>query len=383
MNRGGVETWLMHLLRNLDRNEFETHFLVHTKKPSAYDKEIVSLGGHLHYGADPRNPVAYANKFHQVLRRARGFDVVHSHVYWYSGYVMRLARKHKVRIRVAHSHTSRNGANEWNVPRKFYERLMRKWLLRYSTHRIGVSPEAGKALFGDAGASAFRVMHYGLDFAPFYEPLQSSDAKQRLGISPDRKVIGHVGRFAPVKNHAFTIEVFERMLANGANAHLLLVGDGPLFPPIRAQIVSRGLSDRCTLAGLQANVVPYISAMDVFVLPSYFEGLGIVALESQALGVPVVASTGVPADVDVIPELVDHVPLTAGVDAWLAALQRRLDQPLSRRGDEAVLLGNSKFGLQPCLAAVRGIYLGEGNGNKGNRTLSTENNSLQLAHGTD
>jgi glycosyltransferase involved in cell wall biosynthesis len=363
MNRGGVECWLMNLLRNLDRSEFETHFLVHTKSMSAFDREIITLGGQIHYGANPRNPFGYAKHFRQLVRRMGGFDVVHSHVYLFSGLVMRLARQFGVSIRVAHSHTSRNATVGWNLPRKHYEKLMRQWILRYSTHRIGISEEAGKALFGDGSPDAFRVMHYGLDFAPFYEPLHSADAKQRLGIALDRKVIGHVGRFAPVKNHAFTIEIFERMLADGVNAHLLLVGDGPLFPPIRAQIASRGLSDRCTLAGSQSNVVPYISAMDVFVLPSYWEGLGIVALESQAVGVPVVASTGVPSDVDVIPELVEHVPLSAGVEGWTSSLERRLNQPINRRGDEAVVLGRSKFGLKLCLEAVRGIYIGDGTEN--------------------
>lgn len=360
MNRGGVETWLMHMLRSMDRSAFETHFLVHSDSDSAYGREITSLGGQIHYGGNPRNPLQYATNFGRLVRRCGGFDVVHSHVYWFSGFVMRLAYQSGVPIRIAHSHTSANGPDR-NVPRKLYEKLMRLWLLRYATHRIGVSPQAGKALFGDSSPEAFRLLYYGLDFAPFLAAFPPADAKRNLGISLGRKVIGHVGRFAPVKNHAFTVEFFAQMVANGADAHLLLVGDGPLVPSIRSQIDSRGLSNRCTIAGSQPNVVSYVSAMDVFVLPSQWEGLGMVALESQAAGVPVIASTGVPEEVSVIPGLVQHVPLSAGVTGWSRAVLRRLNEPVHRRGNEAVLLANSKFGLQTCVEAFRGIYLGQTN----------------------
>ncbi|MGC1687105.1 MAG: glycosyltransferase, partial [Candidatus Acidiferrales bacterium] len=162
-----------------------------------------------------------------------------------------------------------------------------------------------------------------------------------------------------VKNHAFTIELMARLIGNGTDAHLLLVGDGPAVPSIREQIISRGLSDRVTLAGSQADVMPYLSAMDVFVLPSHWEGFGLVALESQAVGVPVIASTGVPNDVDVIPGLVEHIPLSSGVDGWASAVQRKFDKPTHRKGDEAVVLTNSKYGSQSCLDALRRIYFNQ------------------------
>jgi glycosyltransferase involved in cell wall biosynthesis len=105
--------------------------------------------------------------------------------------------------------------------------------------------------------------------------------------------------------------------------------------------------------------MPYLSAMDIFVLPSHWEGFGLVALESQAVGVPVIASTGVPNDVDVIPGLVEHIPLSSGVDVWASAVQRKLNEPAHRKGDEAILLTNSKYGSQPCLDMLRRIYFNQ------------------------
>jgi glycosyltransferase involved in cell wall biosynthesis len=357
MNRGGVETWLMHVMRNINMNDFELHFMVHSNVESAYDREILSLGGRIHYGANPRNLLEYAEHFRATIRNHGPFNVVHSHVYWYSGFVMWLAHKAGIPIRIAHSHTATN-ARPWKIPRRLYESLMRAWIFRYATHRIGISQQAGEALFGPRPEKPFILLHYGFDFSRFLVADRAEEFKRQLGIAPGRKVIGHVGRLVPVKNHAFVVEFFERTIARGMDAHLLFVGDGSLLPAIRTLIESRGLSERCTFAGAQADVAPFLYAMDVLVLPSQWEGLGIVALESQAAGVPVIASTGVPREVDVIPDMVEHIPLSAGVAGWASAVTRRLEEPKKRRGDEAMLLQNSSFGLQSCLERLSGIYFG-------------------------
>jgi glycosyltransferase involved in cell wall biosynthesis len=360
MNRGGVETWLMHVMRNIDRDAFETHFLVHSTIEGAYDKEIASLGGQIHYGATPRNLLRYATDFSQLVRRYGPFDVVHSHVYWYSGFVMRLAYEAGIPIRIAHSHTATSDS-AWKVPRRLYQRLMRRWILRYSTHRIGISQPAGEALFGQAAEKPFTLLYYGLDFSRFAGAPSPEEAKRKLGIAPERKVIGHVGRFVPVKNHSFTLQIFAQTLAQGTDAHLLLVGDGPLLPSVKAQIDSSGLAKRCTFTGSQPDVVPFLSAMNVFVLPSQWEGLGLAALESQAAGVPVIASTSVPREVDVIPELIEHIPLESSGVVWTSAVNRRLNEAKHRSGDEAQVLERSRFGLPRCLKSLSGIYLGHAN----------------------
>ena len=154
----------------------------------------------------------------------------------------------------------------------------------------------------------------------------------------------------------FITEVFERAVASGLDAHLLLVGDGELLPVVRAEIESRGLSDRCTFAGFQADVAPLFFVMDVFVFPSHSEGLGIVTLEAQAAGVPIIAAPSIPEDVDVIPELIERIPLSAGPSAWASAVIRRCQEGHPRHGAEPSLLQDSRFALPRCVAALRRIY---------------------------
>lgn len=354
MNRGGVETWLMHVLRNIDRDRFEFHFAVQTSARSDYDDEIRSLGGQIHCTGNPRKPLSYAWRLREIIREHGPFRAVHSHVYFYSGFVMNVAYHLAIPIRVAQSHTARPMQSR-RTSRIVYEKIMRSWIKRYATHRIGISRQAGEALFG----GPFMVGMYGIDFRRFRQNGQMNDLdvpKELKEIPKTRKIIGHIGRFVPEKNHLFLVDLFDRLAKSGVDVHLLLLGAGPLLPAIQERVEAYGLSDRCTFAGVQSDVAPFLRMMDVLVLPSLWEGLGIVALESQAASVPVVASTGVPLEVDVIPGLVEHIPLDAGPQRWASTIRRKLDEPASKDSDAVTKLEQSHFGLQPGLDLLTRIY---------------------------
>lgn len=354
MDRGGVETWLMHVIRNIDRNWFQFHFAVQTEAQSAYDEEIISLGGKIHCLGNPRRPLRYGLRFRDISRTDGPFHVVHSHVYLYSGFVLNLAYRLGIPVRIAQSHTARPEQSR-TLTRFVYERTMRKWIMRYATHRIAISRRAGEALF----RGPFILSPYGIDFKPFKETERVVDGnalKERYHIPTTRKVVGHVGRFVPEKNHHFLIETFQGMVNSGVDAHLLLVGSGQLLAEIQKRVNVLGLSNRCTFAGLQSDVVPFLRIMDVLVLPSRWEGLGIVALEAQAAGVPVLASANVPGDVDVIPELVEHLCLERGSAFWAYVLRHKLEQGPRKRGDEVLRLERSQFGLRPALDSLSRIY---------------------------
>jgi glycosyltransferase involved in cell wall biosynthesis len=353
MDRGGVETWLMHVMRNIDRQQFEFHFLVETEAECAFDREIVSLGGKIHCGGDPRNFVRYAKRFKEVVTKHGPFDALHSHVFWSSGFLVKLAHECGIPIRIAHSH---NAAKEspWRVQRILYRALMRRWITKYATHNVAASAYAGDALFG----SPYYLICCGLDFSGFSsdQPLQT--VKRQLGIDPSRKVITHIGRFVPQKNHRFLIGVFDELIKNQANVHLILVGTGPLQPEIQALVNSKGLGNRCTFAGAQSDVIPFLKAADVTLFPSRWEGLGLVTLESQAAGVPVIASTNVTKEIDVIPRLVEHLPLSDGPTVWAQAIRSKLKNPPAKRGNESEVLQSSRFGISACLDSLSKLYTG-------------------------
>src|SRR5262249_34791846 len=146
MNRGGVETWLMNVLRNIDREHYHFIFIVHTRDEAAYDREIADLGSEVVPCLDPHNPVLYWNRLRDVLRQHGPVDVVHSHVYFYSGWVSMIAQQCGVPVRIAHSHTAR--VTPRTIQRRLYEILSRAMIRTFATHKIGISSSAAKALFG-------------------------------------------------------------------------------------------------------------------------------------------------------------------------------------------------------------------------------------------
>jgi glycosyltransferase involved in cell wall biosynthesis len=356
MDRGGVETWLMNMLRHMDRKQFMFHFLVHGDAEAAYDSEIMRLGGKIHHGANPWQLYAYRKKFHQIVRDTGPFDVVHSHLYLFSGFVLWIANESRIPVRIAHSHTSRMTSSH-QLLRRSYETLMRYAINRNATHRIGISQQAGSALFGDKSPDTYRVLYYGIDFSRFALLPSSSEAKRAIGIDHNRKVLGHIGRFVNVKNHSFIVRLLDRVRVS-ANAHLLLVGDGPLLVDVRRDIAKRYLADRCTFAGMQENVVPYLAAMDLLLLPSHWEGLGLTALEAQAAGLPVLASTGVPTEIDVLKDRVCHLSLKEGIEVWAQAAIRMMRTMRREESDFSRILAQSKFGLDTCVQSLSRIYSG-------------------------
>jgi glycosyltransferase involved in cell wall biosynthesis len=287
LNRGGIETWLLHVLRSTWAN-WSTEFLLHRRAPGAYDPEVCALGGVLHYSPSPKSPVSYPRSLQNMLRVHGPYYAVHSHVHFYSGVVLRAATLSGVPVRIAHSHTTEPPQT------RGYGALMRHWIQRNATHFLTASAAAAEVLFGSWWCTDSRAhMHeYGLDFRAFAELPERARAKQALGLPPNCVVIGHVGRFVKQKNHAFLVSTLAELVRLGVNAHLLLVGSGPLEAEVREQIAAKGLSDRCTLAGAHNDVTRFYAAFDLLVFPSLWEGLGIVTLEAQAAGVPVLASHG-------------------------------------------------------------------------------------------
>jgi hypothetical protein len=150
MNRSAVQTWLMYILRNIERESFAMDFLVHTTQPYTYDEEIVALGSQIIYCQYPDELWIYASKFKQILCKYGPYDVVHSHVDYFSGYVLRLAQQMGVSTCIAHSYFDTDIVeNSAKFSQQLYFTLMKGWIKRYATHGLGFSHNALVNLFGE------------------------------------------------------------------------------------------------------------------------------------------------------------------------------------------------------------------------------------------
>ena len=364
MNRGGVETWLMHVLRNLGARGLEMDFVVHTRRAGAYDDEVRALGSRIIPCLTPRRSLTYMSRLRGILRDFGPYDVVHSHVHHFSGVVLRAAAAAGVPLRIAHSHNDTSSLQA-SAPllRRAYLALMRRWIARYANVRLACSRLAARALFAEDGRDQrCRILHYGIDLGPFEREYLTAEVRREVGLPAGATVLGHVGRFDPQKNHAFVLEVALRAMRMDPRACLLLVGDGALRAEMEALAGRLGIRDRTFFAGVRPDVPRIlIGAMDVFVFPSIHEGLPVAALEAQAAGLPAILSDSVTEEVEVVPRLVRRMSLDEPPEAWAGAVLSAARTPPPVTKPEALsVMAASAFNIENCLNALEDVYRGTG-----------------------
>lgn len=361
MNRGGVETWLMHILRNIDRDRFQMDFLVHTDQPCPYDDEARSLGCQIIPCLSPSKPWLYARNFKRILREEGPYDIVHSHVHHFSGYVLWLAKQAGVPIRIAHSHSGTSEVDAHvSFLRRIYLNLMKGAISRYATTGLAASCLAGPSLFGQDWSKdpRWRVLYCGVDLTPFKTPVDGLVLRRELGIPDDAFVMGHVGRFIEVKNHLFLLEIAAAVVQKEPLTRLLLVGDGSLRPVIEAKIQQMGLTPYVILAGARSDVPQLMqSVMDVFLLPSFYEGLPVVGMEAQAAGIPLILSDVITKELDRVKPLIKRLSLSQGVSEWAKAVVEIPSlKSLSTPAESLTIMENSPFNIAYSVQDLTKIY---------------------------
>ncbi len=361
MDRGGVETWLMHVLRHIDRDRFQMDFLVHTTEPSAYDDELRALGSRLIPCLHPSHPLRYAANFKRILHDYGPYDIVHSHVHYYSGYILRLAEQTGVPIRIAHSHLNAAPLEvKVGLLRYLYLELAKRLINRHATIGLGCSDVAAIDLFGQNWQQDFRrrLLYCGIDMAPFHILVNAAEVRTEFGIPTDALVIGHVGRFQAQKNHHFLVKIFGELTHQHPKSYLLLVGEGHLRSEIAHKVEIMGLADRVIFTGSRSDIPRLmLGAMDVFLLPSLSEGLPIVGLEAQAAGLPVILSDEITDECQKIKSLVYQISLSEPPSVWAkVVLEAGREKQNISQIESLIFLENSEFNIFYSIKELTEVY---------------------------
>lgn len=363
MNRGGAETWLMHVLRHIDRDQFQMDFLVHTEQPCAYDDEIRALGSRIIPCLHPSRPFSYARNLTKILRDCGPYDIVHSHVHHYGGHVLRIAHQAGVPMRIAHSHSDTSNVEaRAGLPRRLYLALMSRWIATHATHGLAASRKAAAALYGPAweGDPRWRILYCGIDLEPFAQPVDRDAVRQELNIPLDAFVVGHVGRFVEPKNHLFFVDIAAEIVKREPAAYFLLVGDGPLRTKIEEKVARMDLAEHFIFTGVRSDIPRLmLGAMDVFLFPSLYEGLGLVLVEAQAAGLPSVVSDVVPEEAAVIKPSVQSLSLAQSVPIWADAVLAQTKRGASiSQSDALKITEQSPFNIQRSVEQLVSVYCG-------------------------
>lgn len=360
MCRGGSQTWLMQVLRHIDRERFHMDFLVRTTQPDDYDDEIRALGSRIIPCLQHRRPWWYPRDFRRMLAQAGPYDIIHCHIRHFSGVVLRLAHQAGIPARIVHIHSDNALLYASAKGRRWlYLRLTNMWMRRYATLGLAVSSRAAAGTFGLAWQDdpRWRVLYCGVDLEPFARPVDAAAVRAELRIPPDGVVIGHVGRFFAEKNQRFLVDIALEVARRNQQVYLLLVGDGPARPEIEHYAARRGLINRVIFAGSRADVPRLLmGAMDLFVFPSLFEGLGLALVEAQAAGLPCICADVVPPEADVVPPLIRRLSLAQPAAVWAEAVLQQHDAAPMSRAAALACVRQSPFDLQRSIAELTRYY---------------------------
>lgn len=303
MNRGGLETYLMEIYRKLDKSKIQFDFLVHNENEGAYEKEIRELGGKIFRVCSRRkNIVKNISDLEKFFKEHQEYKIVHMHESSMS-YITPLvvARVHKVPIIIMHSRNNAVTTGKMSIILHYFHRLMQNYFI---TDFFSISYEAAVWMFGKrkANSGKVRILKNGIDTDKFrFDSIIRAKMRNELGYDDENIVLGHVGRFSKQKNHVFLINIFTEIHKIDKRYRLLLIGNGAEKEKIKKMIYSRNLNDFVIVIDAISNVNDYYNSMDIFVLPSLFEGWGRVLVEAQCNGLPVIATEGtIPQSVKIL-----------------------------------------------------------------------------------
>lgn len=320
MNVGGAETMVMNWYRNIDREKFVFDFLVFSKDKGVFDDEIVSLGGKLYYAPSLGEAgfIGYMWNLVKVLKEIPKIDVIHSHMDWQGGFIAFAAYLVGTKIRVVHSHAMQE-MFQANTLYHFIIKIGKILIGLFATDLLCCSKVAGNSLFGK---KKFVVIKNAIDLEKFKEIDITEKNKLRVQyrIAEEDFVLGCVGSISENKNQIFLLELLKKL---ESNVKLVLVGQGKMEQTLKEKVKEFGLENRVVFTGLQRDIPRIASVFDLFVFPSKREGLGIVAVEMQALGIPCIISEGVPMEVDMGLGLVEQILLAEKVE-WLNSIQKHI-----------------------------------------------------------
>lgn len=316
---GGAENMLMNIYRNIDREKIQFDFLVHTDQKTYFDTDIEKMGGKIY-----RIPYFNGFNFRSYFKALNSFfannnyKIVHGHLGSCAALYLYVAKKYGA-YTIAHSHSTK--------PIYFTAKNLMYRIYSYPTRYIAdyffaCSEKAGEDRYGKEiwkHREIRSIIKNAIDINKYtFRASIRQNARQKLGVK-NQFTIGHIGRFDRVKNQSFVLKIFNEVKKTKSDSVLVLVGDGVLKNEIKERVIEMGLNDSVIFTGVRSDVPDLLQAMDCFVFPSLYEGLGIVAIEAQATGLPCVVSDVIPNEAK-ITDLVKAFSLQESPEKWAAEI---------------------------------------------------------------
>lgn len=352
---GGIESFLTNTYMHMDLNKIEIDLVVACLEESIFLDQIKSLNINIIPLSRSLNKLLFNYRMFYKLLQRRKYDVIHLNIYHGLSLVYCwLAKKCNIPIRIVHSHNTDLRKSRSRSIKLIIHNLCKRLFSGVETNRWACSGSAAKFMFPQS--HSYEFIPNGIKTELFkYDPEKREHMREELGIN-NKLVVGNIGRLCYQKNQRFLLDMLSELksISNIQPALLLLVGDGEDLASLQEYSNKMGLGGNIMFYGTSNDIPSLLSAMDVFVFPSIFEGLGIAAVEAQCSGLPVLCSDTVPPEVGVT-ELINFLSLSAGALKWA---ETALEIAKTERKDHSKDVNNANFGIEAVASYIRNAYYG-------------------------
>lgn len=317
MGCGGAETIIMNLYRNIDRNQIQFDFVVHTEEIGMYESEILEMGGRIFRVKKFNivNYLYYRKWWLEFFEKHKEYRIIHGHINSSAAIYLSIAKRFGLKA-IVHSHATSN--TEISI-RNLVFKIMSFPIRNIADVFFACSRQAGIDRYGKnvVNSDRFFIISNGINLKKYiYNNEKRKTIREEYGIDYECKVIGHVGRFTYAKNHEFIIDVFNEIQKLEKNTKLLFFGEGELENNIRNKVNQLKLDDKVIFMGVKSNIYDYYNVFDCFLFPSNFEGLGMALIEAQASGLHCVVSDVIQKEADIKAGLVNYYSCGEDISVW-------------------------------------------------------------------
>lgn len=350
MNRGGVENFIMNLYRVIDRDVIQFDFVSHTDKKCDFDEEIEELGGTIYHCPDYRivNHITYCKWWNNFFVSHPEYKIVHSHLDSSANIHLRIAKKFGC-VTIAHSHNTQEGIGVRALVKKF----LKFGFNSCCDYKFGCSQAANKWLYGKKSDNSVVIRNGIISSRYVFDLDKRKYYKNEFGID-GKSVIGSVARFSHQKNHEFIVDVFYEYNKLNPNSVLILVGDGELKHSIIQKVNSLCLNDNVIFTGVRSDVSEILNVFDLFLMPSFYEGLPVSIIEAEASGLKCLLSDVITRETDITGN-VEFFSLDESPKMWAEKISEMLTYD---RTDTSEKIKKAGYDIMTTAQQLTDFYLG-------------------------
>lgn len=317
----GVASVIMNLVQNISNNNIKIDLLTYETGDIEIIKSINQYGVHIYYIPELRlKSFVEFKKAVSMFFETHQYDIVHSHFNQVDGIVFKIAKRNGVKVCISHSHNSRLSDSKLKA---FRNRILCRNIPRLADVWAACSEEAGKCLYGKKFSDSPKkiIIHNGVDCHKFnYNEDFRKSVRKEFQVSDSEILIGNIGGFRIQKNHDFLIDIFYELYRRNNKYKLLLVGDGELRDSIEKKVIDLRIQSNVIFAGTRVDIYRIMSGLDLFILPSLYEGLPVVGIEAQAAGLNCIFSDTITKEVNLTNSI--FISLNEKLQVWCETIER-------------------------------------------------------------